>query len=110
MTGAFLEVWRGRTRMKMEQEFDQLVSEHIDGKPTVHSTQRLDEILRKNPRLRKEMLDQMCIHSLLSECFRPGPGDTAVPRDTPLQTPPPSALRRLLGSFARLFRPGRCRC
>jgi hypothetical protein len=95
--------------MKLEQEFDQLVSEHIDGKPSTHSTQRLDEILRNNPRLRKEMLDQMCIHSLLSECFRPRPNETAVPRDVPLQGRPPSTLSRMLGTIARLFRPNRRR-
>ena len=29
--------------MRLRNEFDSLVSEHIEGKPSVHSTQRLDE-------------------------------------------------------------------
>ncbi len=52
--------------MSLQKEFDLLVSEHIDGQPTVHSTQRLNEIMKKNPRFRREFTDQIMIHNLLT--------------------------------------------
>ena len=52
--------------MKLQKEFDLLVSEHIDGQPSVHSTQRLTEIMKKNPRFQREFTDQIMIHNLLT--------------------------------------------
>ena len=65
--------------MTLRKEFDSLVTEHLDGKPSVHSTQRLEEIVQKHPKLREEFSGQVQMHRLLQQCCRTAPSAPASP-------------------------------
>ena len=89
--------------MNAQNEFDVLVSEHIDGTPTVHSTQRLDKIIKSDPNRRKEFMDQVLIHQLLAEHWSTKP---LKPRQSEAKPKPAfvakkSPLQKLLGFFRK---------
>ncbi len=93
------------TTMNIQEEFEYLVSEHIDGTPSAHSTQRLDEILKKDPKLRREYQEQLLIHRLLQSYVRQKSclSDSNTPRGSPAVSRPwfqrvREFLRRVLRS------------
>lgn len=90
--------------MTPTQEFDLLVSEHIDGKPSRHSTQRLNNILKKDTRLRREFTDQIMMHDLLNQYWDGKPRKRAVLDRKPREIFPPqreSLLDKILKPFRR---------
>ena len=93
-------------RMTTTQEFDLLVSEHIDGKPKAHSTQRLSEMIRRDPKLRREFTDQIMMHNLLSQYWEGKPRRRVV-LDKAVKTPVPQPPPPRTSIMDRLFRPFR---
>ena len=53
----------------MADSFDIMISEFLDGGKTGAGSRRLGEKLTSDKKLRKEFLDQLLMHQLLSEYF-----------------------------------------
>jgi hypothetical protein len=94
--------------MTLRKEFDGLVAEHIDGTPSIRSTQRLDEILTKKPKLRQEFSEQVMMHRLLSECCRPAPGRRPFDLSACPPVPERPLLLRICDAIRRVFQPSYC--
>jgi hypothetical protein len=94
--------------MRLRKEFNGLVSEHLDGTPSVHSTRRLDEILKRNPRLRKEFSEQVMMHRFIAECFQPSATGADAPPLVPVAQPKRTWFERVKDRVWGWIRPFDC--
>ena len=94
--------------MTLRREFDRLASEHFDGTPSVHTTQRLDHILQEHPKLRQEYAAQVMMHRLLTECCRPASGRRAFDFSACPPAPARPWFVRLVDAIRQLVQPSYC--
>lgn len=96
--------------MRLKDEFDNLVAEHLDGTATQNQTSRLDQIMKQNPKYRDEYRTQVMIHQLLLERLStPGAGDALA---LALSAPAPerTIFQKIVYWVKRLFRRNSCPC
>ncbi|MBA4388864.1 MAG: hypothetical protein C0404_12850 [Verrucomicrobia bacterium] len=96
--------------MRLKDEFNSLVGEHLDGTATRDQTQRLDEIMQRDPKLQQEYRTQLMIHQLLMERFSSPAGADALAAILSEPAPVLTPIQRVKDWFRRIFRKSDCPC